>query len=71
MANVFIFNKKTIHSDSKGRDFYFLCIRDQEGYAADQIVNKQTYDLFTPPCHADVTVNCSSGRAFMGFVPVK
>lgn len=71
MANVYVFNKKLIHSMSKQRDFYFLCIRDKDGYAADQIVNKETYDMFDPPCNADPIITVSNGKCYLGFVPVK
>lgn len=71
MANVLVFNKKKIHSMSKQRDFYFLCLRDDDGYAADQIVNEDTFDAFDPPCVAEPIIKVSNGRCYLTFKPVK
>lgn len=71
MGKVYCFNKKKIHSVQKGKDFYFLCVRDSDGYSGDQIVSEKVYSAVTPPCELDVSLSCAGSRPFISFSLIK
>lgn len=71
MGTVYCFNKKKVHSTEKNRDFYFLAVRDVDGYAGDCIVNESVYNSITPPCNLDVSLSCTGSRPFFTFSVVK
>ena len=59
------FNKKSVTSTKSGeaKQYYFIALRDLQGYAADQIVSKNLYDSITEvPCQVEFTIDCSSGK---------
>ena len=68
MNKITVFNKKSVFSSKHGKDFYFLCIRDSEGYSNDQIVNKSTFDAVNPPCEIEYYLSCSGNRPSIQFV---
>lgn len=62
MATVQCFSKKVVHSMKRDADFYFIAIRDDEGYANDQIVGKSVFDSINPPCVLEYRLSCSGQR---------
>lgn len=69
MNTVHCFNKKKVVSTKSGepKEYFFLAIRDSEGYAGDQIVSQNCYDSINPPCDVEYRINCSGSRPRVEF----
>ncbi len=69
MNTVQCFNKKKVTSTKTGepKTYYFLAIRDSEGYAGDQIVSETCFNNVNPPCDVEYRINCSGARPRVEF----